>query len=446
MSHGTYSLMPEEYHRRYNIDPKWVPFPKEVENINAAAERRIQEDKIKVDQHDQATRSKCSFCHKPSSEPLPGCSLCKSTRYCDAKCQLAHYKAGHKQECTGFVHPPFTKEFLTEPLEGDEFPPTPVFAQGHIEGLGCWVSTAGKIGCELSTLLEPMGDDGEKESDKRLNRIGGDMTTSAQYAIWGESLITVSVLVQNRRKDSTPILIFGARTQITSHGEAAKDVIEGRTEKDTVSTFQAGGDTHAVLSVAYDPFKKASRLLLKSLNGVPVSPEAPPAAVKDVQNGVVALHRGDFAIFHAQFRVGDNHHIKNDGQAFGRLAALHVAFTPWHGTPPSVLDDILAAHLGHDDRAPAGLRARFNQPVVSAYYAELARGGPLAHITRRYGAERAALERVLVRVKEIAGVEMFDMMRDCIRPEVVDRMLGNMRAAGLNWFAELIGPLVKHSS
>jgi hypothetical protein len=44
----------------------------------------------------------CANCRKPPASPgatLKFCSVCKGPRYCSAKCQKAHWKAGHKQEC-----------------------------------------------------------------------------------------------------------------------------------------------------------------------------------------------------------------------------------------------------------------------------------------------------------------------------------------------------------
>ena len=42
----------------------------------------------------------CSSCGKSSNKvKLLQCSRCKREMYCDAACQKAHWKAGHKQEC-----------------------------------------------------------------------------------------------------------------------------------------------------------------------------------------------------------------------------------------------------------------------------------------------------------------------------------------------------------
>lgn len=81
--------------------------------------------------------------------------LCRAARYCDQTCQLADFKARHKHECANFVHPPTTSAFLTTPVPGERFPQQPVFAHTHEDGVGCWVSIAGRIDCKYAIADTP---------------------------------------------------------------------------------------------------------------------------------------------------------------------------------------------------------------------------------------------------------------------------------------------------
>ena len=57
--------------------------------------------------------------------------------------------------------------------------------------------------------------------------------------IWARSLLTLSVLVQNRRKDKKRILTFAAQAQIVSYNNTVEDVMRGRGEGDNMFTFQS---------------------------------------------------------------------------------------------------------------------------------------------------------------------------------------------------------------
>ena len=40
----------------------------------------------------------CSHC-RSFKEGLTRCSRCKAAYYCNAECQMAHWKGGHSQDC-----------------------------------------------------------------------------------------------------------------------------------------------------------------------------------------------------------------------------------------------------------------------------------------------------------------------------------------------------------
>ena len=61
---------------------------------------------------------------------------------------------------------------------------------------------------------------------------------AAKYNAFTRNLLTLSVMVQNRRKDRMKILVFGARTQLVSLGNTSADIMRGKPEKDKLSTFK----------------------------------------------------------------------------------------------------------------------------------------------------------------------------------------------------------------
>lgn len=82
------------------------------------------------------------------------------------------------------------------------------------------------------------------------DRYVGTMTgaaASASYEIirtnraYGRSLLTLRVLVQNRRKETTPILVFGARAEVLSKVSSTDAVQRGATECDNTVVFAEEG-------------------------------------------------------------------------------------------------------------------------------------------------------------------------------------------------------------
>ena len=67
------------------------------------------------------------------------------------------------------------------------------------------------------------------------------MRAGSRYKAFTRNLLTLSVLVQNRRKDKTKVLVFGARTQLVTFGHMSDDIIRGRAEVDKLSTFEYRG-------------------------------------------------------------------------------------------------------------------------------------------------------------------------------------------------------------
>ena len=126
------------------------------------------------------------------------------------------------------------------------FPPLPVFAHGHLDGVGCWVTCSGAIDCEsvllststlkvptdkspsysLQTLLEPFFlDRSKQQSDWYRSDRGRETIRTHKAAL--NTLLSLRVLVQNRRKQNIPILVYGSQAQVVSLPSGTQKVRQG---------------------------------------------------------------------------------------------------------------------------------------------------------------------------------------------------------------------------
>ncbi len=55
------------------------------------------------------------------------------------------------------------------------------------------------------------------------------------------NLLTLQVLVQNRRKDKKTVLVIGSQSRVVSFGKSTEDVLKGKTIVDGVTTFRLDG-------------------------------------------------------------------------------------------------------------------------------------------------------------------------------------------------------------
>ncbi|KAI0359911.1 hypothetical protein OH77DRAFT_877976 [Trametes cingulata] len=406
----------------------------------------LQNEALRIEQHDRAMERLCAFCGKKSPDPLPKCSLCKSVHYCDVKCQSAHYKAGHKRECVEFVHPPATTAFMTKPLEGMQYARDPIFAHGHVEGMGCWVSSAGRIDGFLQHLTDELRlteDPGTME--RRHAAIGADLKTVKKHKAFLANLLSVAVLVQNRRKDGRAMTVYGARTQVVCFPDKVQEVMRGRVEGDRVATFEKAGHTFAAIGVAEDPWTKTPRVLVKNFNGMDMEDSTPlPAGVHDASRAIVTLQPGDYALLHMQFRLGDGSTHTRDWHAFALLHSLSVTFLPalassslpsslsslptLPGVSPGSLDRSLAAEFGNGAPPSGPLRAPFDHAALRAHYADDVARGVYAHVESHYGTARAEMMRAMMALGEDAAGRMFGMLEE---DGEMERVVGRMREAGL---------------
>ncbi|KAI1797157.1 hypothetical protein LXA43DRAFT_982973 [Ganoderma leucocontextum] len=406
------------------------------ESSSEAGLKSIEARLNKSKEAERMQQSRCTNCGKDGGDSLRSCSRCKAARYCDQTCQLADFKARHKRECPNFVHPPTTSVFFTEPVPGERFPQQPVFAHAHEHGVGCWVSIAGRIDCDLQVLTEMVspGGHGEKSFENRQYQIlnsspedGRDIIR--RYKAAAHSLLGLSVLVQNRRKEKGAILVFASRAQVVSYPSTIAAVHAGTAEGDNIVKFTRDRVEYAAAGVAIDPWDKTPRLEIAYFNGQEVKHKTPsqlPPAVKGAKEGIIALNPGEYVILHLQFRVGDGDRISKDWEAMGVCETIRIPYAIWDGTaaPASLVPSLPLAQTPvpvPSDGPGRSLRAPFNQRDVKAHYADFIERGEEAYIRAHFGDERADMVR--------SGEKMIEMMGEMLLGQVA-------QAGGMDVFAQ----------
>ena len=86
--------------------------------------------------------------------------------------------------------------------------------------------------------LSPQND--ETEVLRRLRLAEADQETSLKYKVYTSNLLTLQILVQNRRKDGLPAVIFGALCQVVTCADVMEAVHTGSLGDDVerISKFQ----------------------------------------------------------------------------------------------------------------------------------------------------------------------------------------------------------------
>ncbi|KAI0368589.1 hypothetical protein BV20DRAFT_998254 [Pilatotrama ljubarskyi] len=430
-----------------------------IDMLRASTEAGMASMRQVLNQHKEAERiaqGKCTNCGKDGGVSLKSCSRCKAARYCDANCQLADFKARHKRECANFANPPTTSVFLTKPVAGEKYPQHPVFAHWHEHGVGCWVSTAGRIDCDLHTLTDSIDPSGYRARQERMAKdaaAGRQIMRTHKAA--ARSLLGMSVLVQNRRKDKTPILLFASRAEVVSQPSMTEAVMRGTAQGDKIDKFTKDRITRAAMGVAQDPWDKVPRLKVSYINGVEIKSDAPvPSNVKDAKEGIIALHTGEYAILQLQFRVGDGDGISKDWEAFGCLESLVLPWAPWDGTSPySSLLSSLPSAQSPPTTQPSGspsfpssstssevrgfaLRAPFDQRAVRAHYEDFIERGEEAYMRSHFGDARTEMTRSAESMVAMMGEMLLGQVAEAGNTDVLVRRL---RECGLGDIADKIG-------
>lgn len=181
---------------------------------------------------------------------------------------------------------------------------------------------------------------------------------------------------------------------------------------------------------------------------VPQVKETPPASVKDVTSGIVALNQGEYVIYNLQFRVGDGDSVAKDWEALRCLETIHVPYAIWDGTSsPSSLASYLPL-VQNQSSASAGassegkgqsLRAPFNQRAVTAHYADYIEHDEEAYVRSHFGDERTDMARNADNMMAMMGEMLLgsvaqagntDLLAQRLRDMGMDELAGKVAARG----------------
>ncbi|OJT10745.1 hypothetical protein TRAPUB_12739 [Trametes pubescens] len=316
--------------------------------------------------------------------------------------------------------------FQSEPDPEERFPHHPVFAHGYNDNVGCWATIEGRMDGQLECLMDTL--DPEALGNRYVRTMTGTAASASHEIIranraYGRSLLTLRVLVQNRRKEKTPILVFGSRAQVLSKVSSTDAVQRGRTEI-----------PRAALGVAKDPWDKSPRLRVPHFNTFELRQAAPAGGIdSDYKHGTIRLNKGDFAVFQLQFHVGDDDTISKDWQALDALESIALPWAPWdNSTAPAFtalgLPSLQGPPLVHFSNAPGRLLcAPFDHGAVHEYFADLIEDSEDAFLRSHFGSSSAVLSNTV-------NVSMFTMADTLLKRVAeegnVNVLLGRLRACG----------------
>ncbi|TBU48897.1 hypothetical protein BD309DRAFT_997374 [Dichomitus squalens] len=382
----------------------------------------------------------CTYCKRMAPVTLRSCKLCKAARYCDEQCQRADYRTNHRRVCAEFVNPPRTRAFRTHLIGPEEYAHSPIFAQGDKDGLGVWISTGNKVGCEaqkLSKNLVPLKN-GDPGYTARVNTIL-DQPKELHRAS-KQDLTTLHVCLQNRRKDGVPILVFGAGTQLVTYASSTRVALRGQVDsQDNITTFIRNGNELAAIGVVKDPWTQAPRVHVVHINGKSANLPPYPSVLKDPTEAIVALHPGDYAVMSLQFRTGDGKTITKDWQAFKLLDHVIIPFMKWDGTsrPETLASSLPPAYTLPDISASKTLKAKyvvasFNQSAIWKHYWDAIKHGDDVFLRTHNGDVHAAMNSSMTRAQEAlteATLRLVDLPESERNEEWCDKMKSSL--AGL---------------
>ncbi|RDX57333.1 hypothetical protein OH76DRAFT_31352 [Lentinus brumalis] len=334
--------------------------------------------------YEHVTQRRCSFCAATSEDPLRQCSVCKSVRYCDEKCQLEDYGVRHKRECGRFVTPPLTRAFLTQSTGNDTiYPKHPVFAKGYHDGVGCWVSHEGRPDFGLQAFATNTWATPETWRKTYSSRVTSYTPLAEKYNALRPNLLTLAVVVQNRRKDKKPIVVFAGRTRVVTKPGADHAVTQAKSDLEDITSYEEEGGSVAALRVAEDPLYRCPRLAIKNVAGVEFQADHPPLSVVNEPHGIVFLAPGEYVVYNVQFRVGDGNKCSTDVDALIHLRALSFVWQLAEDYVPWVQER--AEHIRLNPREcpapkdvgppPPETLIPFDLPIVFAYYLDAIKEG-----------------------------------------------------------------------
>ncbi|RPD60034.1 hypothetical protein L226DRAFT_571041 [Lentinus tigrinus ALCF2SS1-7] len=392
-------------------------------------QRRLQEALRLQRRYKRAASRRCTFCEEFNWNNRR-CSLCKSVRYCDEECQRADYVARHRQECTDFTHPPLTAAFVTEPIGRLKHAPATVFAHGHRDGVGCWISVRGTKNADLVEFASLFSMRPSEEGVRRKTMLAASFAGhhhEDDHSSWhARRLLTLQVLVQNRRKDGQPVLVLAALSQALSLSDetSLQGVMQKQRDVDAPSIFvDEDLRHHAVFKVATSNWDEKPRIYIANYDGAKLELQRHPPSILDAERGFVVLNPGQFAIVYLQFCVGDGSVLTKEWQALRCLERIVLpCISPWDG-----VDRDAAASYDADQLDAAassrGIACAVDAEAVEDYYQDSIRGNEAAFAANHYHGGDQAPEPVPVDAEALRALEQ-GFPKKWRSPEFLQKLFG----------------------
>lgn len=164
--------------------------------------------------------------------------------------------------------------------------------------------------------------------------------------------------------------------------------------------------------------------------------------IKNFEEGTVQLAKGDFVIFHFQFRVGNDNTIAKDWQALNALESFVLPWSPWDCVTPV---EVITAVMPTIHTPPVAnsvpshgrlLCVPFDHAAVSTYYADFTDHSEERYLDSHFGSAHRDVvhsvnesmlmmgDRLLARIIEDGNVGvLLSRLRECGRPDIVDKIM-----------------------
>ncbi|KAI5887453.1 uncharacterized protein SCHCODRAFT_02671478 [Schizophyllum commune H4-8] len=326
-----------------------------------------------------------------------------------------HWRHGHKVECTAFVHPPLAKTFDSAQRPDVPWPIDPIFARVKENGLGVWVTASPLMGHTMQPAYVPA--DGEYTKTipppsflrwiQQETASPMELLTGALKKFSGPTLVTLRIMVQNRRTDGRIFAVFGEQTRFSLACDELKEYVLPE-ERDRCS-YQTLHGIDLMWFPPWQDYNDRTRVALLEINGVEAPrgtvgpdleyqpPEKPTGApwnrVVDWKRACVALAPGDFAVYSAQYRIGDGVTLTDLPQALTRAACVgpltYISRNVTDKEPDwAELVETEVSIIAGWPLPPPGMTpvlAEVDIPYVDKYYEPYYELGPDAFLVQRYG-------------------------------------------------------------
>ncbi|TRM58346.1 hypothetical protein BD626DRAFT_512260 [Schizophyllum amplum] len=348
---------------------------------------------------------------------------------CSEKCQREHWQDGHKEECAAFVQPPLAKTFDPSDRPDVPWPVDPIHASTNENGLGIWMTTSGHMGSMLQQAFHPpegYGSDCPLQGPPSFRRWAGlEGPNQREFGVemkkyTGPSLVTLRIVVQNRRTDGRAIAVCAGETIMNVFGYLKNNLLPEDRPRVRFQNIQDGREL--MMSMPWVDYNRRVRVAIVEVNGA-VAPKGtflpddgeyePPARptgypwnrVVDWERGQLVLGPGDYAVYCVHTPWGNGHEYACYPEIMTRTTAVAI---------PCYLTNVRNTEDGWFNAARMELRASCG-PCRGRYVEEYYR--PYVD----HGLDRFAMNEFLLKTGPLQMQSMMSALPADQREEVMRR-------------------------